>query len=921
MGTPARAAFASEGATVEVEGERARRIRFNVLEEWFRPDSSAVAQVLGPCLLPLRGLAQNYTLQQSREGEATIIEARANERGKYLRRDQVRAGGAGGERFYAARTRPFWNRPARMRLRVEGGRITRREDFPPDAAPGDKPQQTWTWLYEGGRPTLAQVHDWRGVRSGSWNLKFDGAPAAAEPVDVPASAVVEGDAAPGDETAQAFARGVALARADLFSLAAGEMARAAGLKPRAVAIARAQFEIALATRDAVRARGALEKIVALEGEASPAHALRRARLALFSRDEAALATALQSLPQVLAVGATMDDRLAGADLARAGGQMEAAATILLPLLEGGLPAPLEALAVARLDDLFSPLQPAQRAALAQRITSASTSAQVARALVEGKAAPEIDAAQFSALASLLARRAALEGRDEEAARLWNTVAQSGSESGYFSAQLALAQLGARQKDAASALAAHRAAWPRLDGERAREEWLWAVAGSWLKAANTEVLRTALRSTTARAGAQPSDIEADARLALAVSESSDDDATILAFVRTQATRSRASGGARAAWWQGRLAEELAGAARAATNKPGDRGRTRDRLYDEALRAVEAARVLDPEQEYYAAQKALLSARRVALPEAVVDAGSAVRDRKAAADAAAELVQKFPRSVDARLSAGLAQLTAGQSARAVALLRAALQVLDAPPASTGAANAESQEDDNAPGARVARVTARASLAGALRKAGDRAGAQGLYAALFEGARSSTEQAAFALNWLNVLFEARETAGAAAVISQVARTPWAPSQAQAALAQVLGSVSVRPQWRAAVRESLDAASASGANGGAGADASLRALSEARFWPPPTSTFLRSTPHAAALWPMRPLRPPAATVPKCRPQPPCGAAACRNWNVWQRVAARRSPRRRFRFWRRTRFCAAAPTKPRRSTSAPSNGRPKTPG
>ncbi len=790
-GSPARSGLAAGQETLAVEGKRARRTAFNGLSGWFRDAGEPLLQALGPWLSPIRELENFYTLSASREGASTIVEARANDAGKYLRREVVRAGGAGAQRFYAARQAAAWNRPARIRLRVENKHIVSRQDF---GSGSNRPLQSWLWRYENDRPTLIEARDGRGVLRGQWRLSFEAArpPAALE---LPPEAIVEGDAPAGDAAAQAFARGVRAAQLDNYAQAVAALNQAAGLKPRAVAVPLALFEIALTTRSDELAQAALLKIQALEGEQSASYLVARARLAL-QKGAADLPSALDALPQVLAGVPNAPLSLEVADLLRAGGQRNRATALLLPLLDASVPVPIAASAASRLDAWFAPSEQAARDALAAQIAGVGASAQVARALLKGQAANDPDASRPPELEFLLAQQAALAGRDEEAAKRWKNVSQNGNQALWLSSQLALAQLAARRGDAAGALAIHRAAWPLLPGERAREGWLRALLSSWLKANQTQALRGAVNASTlpelprSKAGDTSAldQAEADARLLVAVDEAEGDATSTL---RSQAARWKSSEPERAAWWQGKLAEALTAAAAQAGGEPGTELK-RERLYNEALKSVGEAGLLDAQQPFYAEQKLLIAARRVAVPDAVTDAATGVRNRENEQAALEAVRARFGSNPDALLSAGLALLTMKQEREAAPLLKQALAQLDSP-------SAEGAED--AAGERVARITARASLAGALRKAGDVDGAMRLYALLFQGARSPVEQGTFAANWVNALFDLREAGGAASILSQVARTGWKPSQTQEVLAQVLAGVSVRPPWRAAIRQSFEA------------------------------------------------------------------------------------------------------------------------
>ena len=806
-GSPARSGQAQGAQTIAVEGKRARRASFNGLSQWFRVSNEPLMQALGPWLSPTRELEGFYTLSASRAGEATIIEARASDKGKYLRRDQVRSGGSGAQRFYAARAVTAWNRPARIRLRIENSRVVRREDFAEGAS--TRPLQTWSWRYENGRPTLIEARDAIGALRAQWKLSFENrenAPAPKAALEVPPEAILEGDAPTGDQAAEQFAIGVRAARSESYAQAVAALSRANELKPRAVAVPLALFEIALTTRNNALAQAALLKIGALEGENSPRAVVSRARLALqnVGANGAEATPALDALAQVLGESPNAALRLQAADLLKLGARRDQAASLLLPLLDEKVPASIAASALARLADWFSPLEQAQRANFAAKIVGASTWDRAARAVLQREDTSALQATGSPELEFVLARQAALAGRDDEAKTRWKNVALGAkanvSEALWLRALLSRAQLAARQDDAASALVAHRAAWPLLRGESARESWLNALLSSWVKAGRTKALRTALRESSLRplsratteAGLGSLDeAEADARLLVAAEEAEGGDATSTS--QAQAARWKGVGGARAAWWQGHLAEILAGTAAQAAREAGTASK-RERLYDEAARAVEAAITLEPGQPFYHEQKLLLAARRLAAQSVVTDAATGVRDRERAEAAVESLRTLFPNDPDALIASGLALLTMKQERQAAPLLRTALRQLNAPPV----AGEEAASDGV--GERVARVTARASLAASGRKAGDVAGAMRDYAVLFEGSRSPVEQGAFAANWLNAFFEARDAAGGADTLARVARTGWKPSQTQQVLAQVLASVSVRPAWRQAIRQSLE-------------------------------------------------------------------------------------------------------------------------
>ncbi len=793
VGSPARSGLAWEQETLAVEGKRARRAAFNGLSQWFRNADEPLLQALGPWLSPTKELAGFYTLSTSRDGASTVIEARANEAGKYLRRDLVRSGGAGNQRFYAARTAPAWDRPARIRLRIEKNHIVSREDFGSNSA---RPLQTWSWRYENNRPTLIEARDGRNILRARWRLSFDAAPKPLALLQAPPEAIVEGDAPADDQAAGRFARGVLWAQRDNYSEAISAMSQAAQLKPRAVAVPLALFEVALSTRNDGLAQAALLKIQALQGEQSPEYLVAHARFAL-QKGASNLASILDALPQVLEGGSNALPRLQVADLMRVGGERDQAAGLLLPLLEANVPAPIAAGAAARLSSWFAPTEQAARDALAAKITGANPSAQVTRALLKNQAAADLDVSKSPELNFLLAQQDALSGRDVEAARRWREASQGANEALWLRSQLGLAQVAARRGDAAGAVAIHREVWPLLGGERAREGWLHALLSSWLKANQTQALRGAVNASALgavprfKAGATEAldQAEADARLLVAVDEAEGDATSTL---RAQAARWKSSEPERAAWWQSKLAEALIGAAAQAAAEPGTQPK-RESLSNEALQAVDEASALDPQQAYYAEQKLVIASRRVAVPEAVTDAATGVRNREGAQAALDALRARFGSQPDALISGGLALLTTQQERQAAPLLTQALALLDA---------ASAQGARDATGERAARVTARSSLAGALRKAGDMEGAMRLYALLFQGALSPVEQGAFAANWVNALFDSRDASGGAAILSEVARTGWKPSQTQEVLAQVLAGVSVRAPWRAAIRQALEAA-----------------------------------------------------------------------------------------------------------------------
>ena len=437
--------------------KRVQRFDFDALSEWFRGFDIDNG---GPANLWLHPSAQlvtqNYNAKLSSIGGQTVLELTANARGKYLQRVGVMVGGAGGGRYYAARTTAAWNRVYRMQLKFSAPQVlAARTDFDSD----NRILQTLNYAYENALLKTVTVRDADNRLLSTWNYQWNATPAAAN-FALPAAPIIE-ENTPRDsvenDASSWWNRGVLQTRREDWRAALASFTRAAQLAPDALAAPSAQFDAALQVRDTAATLDALQRIEKVAGPDNYETVSRRLRWHSLQRYSDAARADLQALtadksPRAQWLRATtwrtLGDQNAATQAARE--TLDNAETPASVAFDAA--ALLGEIAPANLaDEIEKSATNVQAHQIAARLLRNKNAALTAEQLPENLSDPR-------ALV-LIART--LEARGDGATTIWQKIADTATTPLQPLAQRQLMTLAAQRGDAAASLALYTVLVARL----------------------------------------------------------------------------------------------------------------------------------------------------------------------------------------------------------------------------------------------------------------------------------------------------------------------------------------------------------------------------------------------------------------------------------------------------------------------------
>jgi tetratricopeptide (TPR) repeat protein len=747
--------------------KRVQRLPYNIARQWWRGWDLRFG---GPANLFLFGLsaeALDKFYESKTQASTLTLQAQPGVEARFIN-DYVRFGGSGDRIFYAPLKRHVWNRPEKIVIDAkDAAQLVRSETR-------DGQTLTASIAHATGLPKTASLTDEKNrvVASFAYALKprATAFPGNIFSLDLAPGQVIE-DASlrplaeySGTDANSKFNLGVALWKhSEELDAAFAAWDEAGKLAPQATAPLLATFEAALAARDTQRAADALDKLGKLLGADSPEVLQRRATLAVAQRDWAAaqraLETAVRLQPQNLQL------KLLLADVLRTCGEFTVARDRLLEIVKTAASANSTVQAEAALmlgalswndGDEVLKLLPEQGANLWQKIARAQIFS------LQGKNFDSIETDNPAALAALgvISERV---GQDAPAIAAWQKIVERTPSPGDRTARLHLVALYARRGDIASSLAQYReiiAATPDL---QTQSEVQNALLGAWRKAFRQNQLRTALeqRALSTNAG------EDDARLWLAFQDqfgSADDIENAIGNGLARFPRS--------AWWRAQRAEQIM----AQVPKTPETA-ARDRLQRDALDYAEQAVALEPEQPYYAIQRALILTQRATPITGVIDIGRYDPLRKIANQALDELLKKWPDDPDVQLAVATQRLAleeANQHAATIDLLMTALR--------GGAPEATDRH--------FISFSARQVLVTALREAGRDDDMLAQYQILFRAARTSGEELGVALNLVRWLMNHKNAAGLAQALTLFAHENWSFADSQQLLQPLVNVVASKAE-----------------------------------------------------------------------------------------------------------------------------------
>jgi len=659
--------------------------------------------------------------------------------------DSVNFGGGGDRIFYAPFKRWVWNRPNKIALQRDAanGQITRVET--------DDNEQTFTAsisLDANGLPQSVLASDAQKRVVSQWNYDLQpreaAFPAATFSFEFAPDLLIEdarlkaiGDYA-GNSAADKFNLGAALARqAEDWPAAFAAWESASQLSIGSSAPQFAIYEGAILTRNLERAEHALEALSTLLGEDTPEVAGRRAALLTARREWQAAQTILEKAvrlrPQDLST------RLALAELLRARSDFAGARAQLSEILKSetgshaakARAAEMMAL-LARGDAAKGVLPPAGQGTLWQQLARAHADLQNGNA--SAFESDDLDA--LESFAGGLERA----GRDEEAIAAWRKILERAAYPSDKNARMRLMALHALRGEIAPSLAQYQALTNASTSLETKGGFQNALLGAWQKSNRQRQLKAALE---VRAGAS----EDDARLWLKYQETFGGIREIEAAIDNGLARFD-----RSAWWHGRKVEFLSGRISQTSDAA-----ARDRLQREALSSAEDAVGLDPEQPYYAIQRAAILTQRATPFTVVVDRGRFAGARKTASAALEELLQNWPGDPDVQIAVASQRLALendGAHGETIALLQSALR---------------EGVPDGAQNRHGIAFSSRQVLASALRRDKKWPELAAQYPILFQASQNVDEELGVALNHFRWLMNRQQANGLAAALLDFAREPW--------------------------------------------------------------------------------------------------------------------------------------------------------
>jgi hypothetical protein len=789
---PAQIVVASGDETrwFEPATRRVRRLPYNVAKEpWRSRDLSSGGPANWLLFADLAALKTAYDVQQG-------IVALDNQRGlrltarpavgSFLWREYARFGGTGESAFYAAFQDVVFNRPAEILLLGEG----------PERALQERDANGQLLL----QATLRFTPDGLPLSVEATGDRFDYAlkprteafPANAFDLpDAPGQIVEDAELRPlaeysGGDANALFNRGVALALHTEDYPAAFEAWNAVGLLlPQAVAPPLASFDLAIAARDVAQAQKALAHLEALPGHDEFAVAVRGARLAALRRDWKSAATALEQAQK--AQPQNLEIALLRADLLRGQDEYSAAAQVLLDLFKTGAPQPAAlaeaAAALAQMSDEKTAATLAATLPSGNALPDGNQWQRLARALLElranGSTPPPAPTLESPVAIATLAAGSEHAGASDAARAAWQKVAGASPEL-RATALAHLMALEARGGTAAESLRLYRELIALGGSETEREHARQALLEAWRKNFRQDELRAALEQRALALSAA----EEDAKLWLAFQELYGSEADYAAALKAGLTRYSQS-----AWWQSRRANQLVAQISPQGFSPAAMA-ARDRLFDDAMAALDAAIRQQPQQPFYPVQRALVLTQRATIRTGIVDASRNVAARRAANAALDALAAQWQDDPDVQLSIALQRLSLETPANfdpIIAQLQASLRA--GLPGRDGADR------------HLFVTAARQALASAFRRQDKVAEAGAQYALLLGAARDASEQSGLAVNYLNLLAGQNDAAGVARLVIRMAREGWEYSEWQESLAPVLGALASRPPLAAQVAALLRA------------------------------------------------------------------------------------------------------------------------
>lgn len=796
----AQTIVATEGETrsQETSTQRVQRLPFHIAAQWWR--SSALSSG-SPLNIWLAGFAPAETAKfysvaapnTSERGRTAIeLKARADVE-RITVREGVRSGGRGSSKYYAARTRAAFARPARIVLTFDDATkvLLTRAEF--DERDRLQTKTEWTWSAD-GLPKSVVTRDFNERPLAEWGFEWKTAanfPAAMWTIEAPGQVIEDAILRPiaeyraGTDASAQFNLGVALARQEDFATALSAFKAANVSAPRAVAPLLAASDAARSMRDLNEAHQHLNRLAEVIGDKHSEIVSRRILIDLAGHD-------WKRVREVFNEGVRLPDSqvspallLQGANFARAMGDSTAATAILARVLMQEKTPPAvatqAALVLAALNDRNG-LQ-----ALAGSNGEASKLTRQLFDIADGKTPAQSTLEAFQFPHSVAAIGVALErsGQWETATLAWNRVAQTATEPLWREAQRHLMSLHAQAGDTSNSLKAYRALLARLDNEIEIRELQDILFRSWDKALKRDALRSVLQSRALATAASDDDL----RLWLAWQETYGSDDDIEATINTSV--SRFTRGEARAWWQSRRAEFVAD--KAASQPPSANGlAARARYFRDALSAVNIAVESDPSRSYYAVQRALILARRATLPIPVSDAASRVTERTAALDALAVLERAWPNDPDVQIAVAVQQLALSPS-DTDGIMRRLQSALEASPSTLNKGSSALDHAGN--------FTARQLLASTLRRANRIEASRVEYEKLWAAAGAPGEQLGIALNWLNLLDSQNDAPGATQLAARLVREPRAFSATQDLMGEWAASLLQRKKLAPVVTTTLRA------------------------------------------------------------------------------------------------------------------------
>lgn len=685
--------------------------------------------------------------------------------------DYVRFGGSGDRIFYAPYKRTQWDGPAKVVLEWKGsGPVSTRTELDENGRVLTRAALSYTAT---GIPTEATVTDGanRVIAKFKYDLKEVAEPFPATTFAPPAipgqieedAQLKSIDAYSGSDARNKFNQGMALmSQAEELPAAYTAWDNAAALAPQATAPHFAIYQAAIATRDLARAELALDQLERLLGKNSFTVLWQRTGLLLARRDWAGAQTTLEAA--ITAEPQNLQAKLSLADVLRARGDLAKAQSQLLEILKSTSPqSETQAQAAQMLAELSSGNATAPALAALPETGTATLWQNVARVLVQlqgGQTAKAFDTDNTQALA-VQALQFERTGQDNEALPLWRKILTILPSPTDTETRTRLMALFARRGDFNNSLEQYRELIATAPGLKARRTVQEQLITAWQKVLRLEQLKTVLEQRSLSSNATADDV----RLWLTYQEAFGDDEGIAAAIQNGMARFT-----RDAWWRARQSELLMERASQTVET-----RSFEQLQRDALRVIDDAVILDPQQPYYGIQRALILTQMATPLKGVVVRGNYDGPKKTAHAALDELLKKWPNDPDVQIAVASQRLALdgdGKNGPAIELLQKALR----------GGTAGVGEDRH-----FISFSSRQILISALRRDKRWEEITPQYEILFRVAQTGQEQVGVALNYLRLLMNQEQPEAIANLLIYMAKEAWSFDESQQVLVPLINVTAV--------------------------------------------------------------------------------------------------------------------------------------